>query len=97
MPRVTAKKSNLTKKPELEIEDSLRRLIKSSMEVNLRGKEFDKLDLTSSQKSEILGTVLDNFGEAVYLVVNSAVVNELSLFEDDEAGNEGTTSDYDRI
>lgn len=95
MARVTATKGNrLTKKPEVAIQDSIRKLIKSLMEMNFATKEFKDLQtLQNSKKAEILQTILDNFGEAIFVMVDSAVVNELQLIDEDENDAEEQISD----
>jgi len=99
MARVVATKGNrLTKKPEIAIEDNIRRLIKSLIEFHLTQKEFKKLNLAVQQKSEVLNNVLDGFGDAIFTQVDCAVANELSLIgdDDDDNGQGDAETDYDR-
>ncbi len=96
MARVTATKNNrLNKKPELAVDDAIRKLVKASMEMNFNSKDFKHLvGLSNQEKGHILQTVIDAFGEAIFVTVDSAVANELSLIGDDGDDADNQANDY---
>jgi hypothetical protein len=101
MARTTATKSSrLKQKPEAEIDTAIRKLIKCLLEFNLNAnKEFKNVDLNNNARGEIVSLVTENFGEAIFTLVDSAVVQEISLSIDDEDPDDqgDRTDDYSRL
>ena len=103
MARVTATKSTTRKKkaPRIVIEDAIRKLFRTQIDIFLSELENDEEfegevpDLKPRDKSKIAGVLFDAFGDAVYTMVDCAVANEVELVvngyneKEEEEGSDG--------